>query len=245
MRLCRLENLYIMYTIEEYYVRGNIIFIYWEHFLCAATFFIATYSATLSISTKPKKKKKWNATLSPLKIMQTECGVCRGASLRFHSPLGRRRRPTERPTDHHNRLVSNATNVPRALVQVARVGAEKNHVCIYISAGINHSTEKSRHKTQTGSQRGTAHPLNTQWPYVADVHRPPAPSPKNAFIIHRWITNATVCAFHPPWAFAPPLEFTRLIGVLKRESSVSSINRLCASCAFLSHHIWISSISQM
>lgn len=56
-----------------------------------------------------------------------------------------------------------------ALVQVARVGAEKNHVCIYISAGINHSTEKSRHKTQTGSQRGTAHPLNTQWPYVAAV----------------------------------------------------------------------------
>lgn len=61
----------------------------------------------------------------------------------------------------------------RAHVQVLlRVGAEKNHVCIYISAGINHSTEKSRHKTQTGSQRGTAHPLNTQWPYVPDVHTP-------------------------------------------------------------------------
>lgn len=40
----------------------------------------------------------------------------------------------------------------RAVVQVARVGAEKNHVCIYISAGINHSTEKSQHKTQTGSR---------------------------------------------------------------------------------------------
>jgi len=52
---------------------------------------------------------------------------------------------------------------------VARVGAEKNHVCIYISAGIKHSTEKSRHKTQTGSRRGIAHPLNTQWPCVADV----------------------------------------------------------------------------
>lgn len=74
-------------------------------------------------------------------------------------------------SEEADRLVSNATNVPRANVriQVARVGGEKNHVCIYISAGINHSTEKSRHKTQTGYQRGTAHPLNTQWPYVAGV----------------------------------------------------------------------------
>lgn len=85
-----------------------------------------------------------------------------------------------------DRLVSNATNVPsartRARSGAARVGAEKNHVCIYISTGINHSTEKSRHKTQTGSQRGTAHPLNTQWPYVPDVHIP-APTPYRKMLL--------------------------------------------------------------
>lgn len=77
-----------------------------------------------------------------------------------------------------DRLVSNATNVPRTLVQVARVGAEKNHVCIYISAGINHSTEKSQHKTQTGSRARDS----TSVEYAMAVR---TPLPKNAFIIHR------------------------------------------------------------
>lgn len=110
----------------------------------------------------------------------------------------------QKETMSADRLVSNATNVPRALVQVARVGAEKNHVCIYISAGINHSTEKSQHKTQTRSRARDS----TSVEYAMAVCSRCTPLPKNAFIIHQRITNATVYAFTPAFTLSA---LTRLI----------------------------------
>lgn len=121
------------------------------------------------------KKKRIAESPPDKKKMQIPPGPYR-TSLRFHDPLRekRLRRPARfecyKCAAPRGALVRAGVARARARAREERVGAEKNHVCIYISAGINHSAEKSRHKTQTGSQRGTAHPLNTQWPYVADVH---------------------------------------------------------------------------